>query len=78
VHDTQNYWGFWTLTIIQNSKYWKSTTFQKLDPFSFSGEGRETSTLLGLLGGMETDPVSKTLCLLVFRIPDDELSPETQ
>jgi hypothetical protein len=27
---------------------------------------------------MEKDPVSKTLCFLLFRIPDDEHSPETQ
>jgi hypothetical protein len=27
---------------------------------------------------METDPVSETLCFLVFRIPDDGPSPEAQ
>jgi hypothetical protein len=27
---------------------------------------------------METDPVSETLCSLVFRILDDERSPKTQ
>jgi hypothetical protein len=26
----------------------------------------------------ETDPVSKTLCFLIFRIPDDRQSPEIQ
>jgi hypothetical protein len=26
----------------------------------------------------ETDPVSETLCFLVYRIPDDGQSPETQ
>jgi hypothetical protein len=25
----------------------------------------------------DTDPVSETLCFLVFRVPDDEQSPET-
>jgi hypothetical protein len=39
--------GFWTLSIIQNSKYWKTQPFWKLDLFLSSGEGRETSTLLG-------------------------------
>jgi hypothetical protein len=27
---------------------------------------------------LETDPVSETLCFLVFRTPDDWQSPETQ
>jgi hypothetical protein len=27
---------------------------------------------------METDPVSETLCFLVFKIPDDGQIPETQ
>jgi hypothetical protein len=27
---------------------------------------------------LETDPVSKTLCSLVFRIPDDGQCPKTQ
>jgi hypothetical protein len=59
--------------------------FQKLDMFPSSGEG-ETPTLLGPLEGanlnhwtrMETDPVSKTLCSLDFRIPDNGQSPKSQ
>jgi hypothetical protein len=47
----------------------------------------ETPTLLGPLEltpitepdfRTETDPVSETLCYLVFRIPDDAQSPKTQ
>jgi hypothetical protein len=77
--------------------------FQALDLILFSGEGKETPTLLrpletANLNELElflwdptkyvspshhmktgTDPVSKMLCfLIVFRIPDDEQSPETQ
>jgi hypothetical protein len=42
--------------------------------FSSSDEG-EASTQLSPL---ETDPVSETLCFLVFGIVDDGQSPETQ
>jgi hypothetical protein len=66
----------------------ENTTFQKLDLFQSSGEGRETLTLLGPLERASlnhwtgetgaTDPVSETLCSLVFRIPDDGKSPEIQ
>jgi hypothetical protein len=37
---------FWTLFIVRNSKY-KKTTFRKLDVFPSSGEGKETPTVLG-------------------------------
>jgi hypothetical protein len=39
-----------TLSIIRNSKLLENTSFQKLDLFPISGEGRETLTLLGPLG----------------------------
>jgi hypothetical protein len=46
---TQNYWatGLWLSPGFLNIQ--ENTTFQKLDLFPFSGEGRETHTLLGPL-----------------------------
>jgi hypothetical protein len=38
-----------TLSIIRNSNELENTTFQRLDPFRYSGVERETSTLLGPL-----------------------------
>jgi hypothetical protein len=66
--------------------------FRDLDLFPFSGERKETPTLLSHLERVdptelispslhmrrETDPVSETMCFLVFRIPDDGRSPQTQ
>jgi hypothetical protein len=68
------------LSILEN-------TFRILDLFPSSGGGRETPTQLGPLEELtlvtgqlrtERDPVSQTLCFLVFRIPDDGQSPERQ
>jgi hypothetical protein len=54
----------------------ENTEFRKLDLFPSSGEGREISTLLGLLERdnlnhwkhnlLEIDQVSETLCFLVI------------
>jgi hypothetical protein len=63
--------------------------FRKPDMFlsSGGGGGGKTPTLLGPLERarlnrwglrMETDPVSETLCFLLFRIPDAGISPEAQ
>jgi hypothetical protein len=41
--------GFFTLSIVLNSKYIEITMFRKLDLFPSSGKGRNTSTLLGPL-----------------------------
>jgi hypothetical protein len=38
--------GLWTLSIVRNSKLLQNTTFSKLELFPYSGEGRETPTLL--------------------------------
>jgi hypothetical protein len=43
-------------------------------PVKSSGEGEKTPTLLGPL---EAEPVSETLCFLVSRIPDNGQSPKT-
>jgi hypothetical protein len=49
--------------------------FRKPGLFLFSGEERETPTLLGSLDlRTETGPVSEAFCFLVFRIPDDRES----
>jgi hypothetical protein len=42
--------AFWILSTDWNSKWLENTTFQKLDLFLSSGDGRETPTLLGPLG----------------------------
>jgi hypothetical protein len=63
------------------------TEWNGMDPFPYSGVGGETPTLLGPLERVnlnppnlrtETDPVSITLYFLVFRIPDNGQSSETQ
>jgi hypothetical protein len=41
--------GVWTLSIVKYSKKKKNTTFRKLALLPSLDEGRETSTLLGLL-----------------------------
>jgi hypothetical protein len=41
--------GFWTLSIVWNSKQLENTKFRKLELFPSSGEGRDTPTLLGHL-----------------------------
>jgi hypothetical protein len=40
--------GFWTLSIVWNSKLLENATFWKLNLFLSSGEGRETPILLDL------------------------------
>jgi hypothetical protein len=50
----------------------------KLDLFPSSGKGRDTPTLLGPLERANPNPVSETLCFLVFRILDDRQRPEAQ
>jgi hypothetical protein len=45
VNNTQNYWLFWTLSIVRYSKNFENTTFRKADLFPSSGEG-ETPILL--------------------------------
>jgi hypothetical protein len=54
--------------------------FRKLDLFPSSGRGeRETPTLLGPLERANlTHCAVETLCFPVFRIPDNEQSPQTQ
>jgi hypothetical protein len=37
MYNTQNYWGFWILSIVRYSRNWK-TMFSKLDLFLSSGE----------------------------------------
>jgi hypothetical protein len=39
----------WTLSIVRNSKYYKNTTFRKLDLLPSSSEKRATSIQLGRL-----------------------------
>jgi hypothetical protein len=63
-----------------------NTTFRKLDlfhcpvievsSFCWTQQNRYIPFLSHLT--TETDPVSETLCFLVFRIPDEEQIPETQ
>jgi hypothetical protein len=43
-----------------------------------SSKGTDTLGAFSSHLRMETDPLPKTLCLLVFRIPDDDHSQETQ
>jgi hypothetical protein len=49
--------------------------FRNLDLFPSSGEGKETPTLLSLL---ERANLNHCVCFIVFRIPDDGQSPQTQ
>jgi hypothetical protein len=57
--------SLWTLPIIRNSKCLENTTFWKLNFFPlFSGEGRETPTLLG--------PLETVSSHQLFRILDEE------
>jgi hypothetical protein len=67
---------FWTLSIFQYSKKLNNTTFRKLDLIPSSGQGGKTPSQLGPLEKAnlnhlpdlrtETDPVSETLCSLIF------------
>jgi hypothetical protein len=94
------------LDFVHCPEFWipEHAPFRKLDPFLFSGEGRETPTLVGPLERANLDwandwswlflrdmstcllPITwgwkhiqfPKLCFLVFRIPDDGQSPETQ
>jgi hypothetical protein len=88
--------GFWTLSIVRNSKYKKHNfycIFSCFISWTHPGVRRMYSCCyvtwvvqwlrLALSNGpnrvcvspchlrTETDPVSETLCFLVFRIPDD-------
>jgi hypothetical protein len=45
--NTQDYWGFWTLSIVWYSINTKEHNFQKLERFPPSSEEQETPTLLG-------------------------------
>jgi hypothetical protein len=58
------------LDFVHCPVFWKleNTTFQKVDLFLSSPEDLRT----------ETDPVSEKLFFLVFRIPDNEQTPQTQ
>jgi hypothetical protein len=44
VYNTQNYWGFWTLSIFRYSEKIENTKFRKLNLFPSSDEG-QTPTL---------------------------------
>jgi hypothetical protein len=57
--------GFWTLTIVQNSKYKKTQHFGNW--ICFHPQVRTG-----------TNPVSEMLRFLVLTIPDNGQSPETQ
>jgi hypothetical protein len=82
VYNIQNHWvtGLCPVSGILNTE---NTTFWKLD-VSVSDEGKDTPTLFGPL---ERDNLNQwrrkqipfqKRCFLVFRIPDDAQSPETQ
>jgi hypothetical protein len=73
-NNTQNYWVLdfvhhMIFQELENKRFW-------IDASSFSG-AQEGRFLLRHLR-METDQISKRLCSLVFRIPDDGQSPKTQ
>jgi hypothetical protein len=77
--------GFLDFFHRQEFQILKNTTFLKLYLLPSSGESRETPTLLGSIERApsrhpktERDPVSETLCFLVFGIPDDGHIPEAQ
>jgi hypothetical protein len=62
MYDIQELLGFWTLSIVRNSKLFLR------DPTEYASFALHLRT--------ETDPVSETLCFLVCRIPDDVKSLE--
>jgi hypothetical protein len=74
--DVQNYWAFRlcpSSNIIKSRKH----NISEIGSVSVLGEG-EMPAVLGLLERanlnhlrMESDPVSKTLCFLAFRVPDN-------
>jgi hypothetical protein len=89
-YNTQNYWvsGLCPLSGILNTR---KHNVSETGPVSVLMGVKETPTLLGpleranlnhwsspLILRTETDLVSETLCFLVFKIPDDGLSPEAQ
>jgi hypothetical protein len=55
VYDTKKLLGFWTSSMVRNSKYYETQCF---------GNWKET------------DPVSETLCFIVFKIVHDGQSPK--
>jgi hypothetical protein len=79
--------GFWTLSIVRNSKY-QTIICRKHNLLPSSGERREIPTLLSLLESAnqnhlqsrrlcphlreDSDSVSIKLCFLVFTIPEDD------
>jgi hypothetical protein len=87
VYNTQNHWvaGLCPSYRIPNRR---NNSVSETGCVSFLSRGGEIHLLCWAplqradlnhwLHWTETDPVSETLCSLVFRIPDDELSPETQ
>jgi hypothetical protein len=80
VYDTRDYWAF---GIRSSSGILRNTTFRKLDLFPCSGEGVGDTYSVGSVRELTPitgppDPVSETLCSLVFfKTPNNGQSPKT-
>jgi hypothetical protein len=76
-YDTQKYSGSWTLSIIQNSKNYK-TIYWKLDLFPSSREGRTLTSVGVFLPSHETKEIQFLKRFLVLGLRADGQSPEPQ
>jgi hypothetical protein len=73
VYNTQNYRNF---GLCPSSSILKNGEQSSVEVALFQGLNRVSCLPLHLR--TETDPVSETLCSLIFKIPDDGLSPNLQ
>jgi hypothetical protein len=71
-YNTQNRWDYGLCPSSRKSEYLENTTFRKLDMLPFSGERRETPTLL-----VPLDRANLSHCDATEVSPSSHLKPET-